>query len=214
MDGATFIKRFREETFDEADPPLWSDGLILRYLGEAQTAFCRETEGLEDSTSSVCRVAVPAGTATLRLNPKIRKLRAATWGAAPLTLMSVEQARAEGIILGAVRSGTPRLIVTGLGGGRVQLFPTPVQDGTLQLDVFRLPLTTIESASDETEVDDRYAPTLLHYALHRAYSRPDPDTMDRVRADYFLELFKVECAAAEREQGRARKPNGTTTFSW
>ena len=37
MDGATFIKRFREETFDEADPPLWSDGLILRYFDEAQT---------------------------------------------------------------------------------------------------------------------------------------------------------------------------------
>ena len=62
MDGASFIQRFREETFDESDPPLWSDGLILRYLDEAQTEFCRSTEGLEDSTSTIGRLVVPAGT--------------------------------------------------------------------------------------------------------------------------------------------------------
>ena len=77
MDGATFIRRFREETADEAQPYLWSDALILRYLDEAQTEFCRRTEGIEDSVSRVCSVAVPAGASAVALNPKIRKVRSA-----------------------------------------------------------------------------------------------------------------------------------------
>lgn len=216
MDGATFIKRFREETFDEADPPLWSDSLILRYLDEAQTEFCRSTEGLEDGASSVCRLEVSAGTSTPRLSSKILKVRAASLvePQRQLVVMSVEEARAEGIIFGSARPGAPRLLITGLGGGKVQLFPVPAQDCTIRLDVFRLPLSAIEVISDETEVDDRHAQTLMHYALYRAYSRPDPDTMDRVRADYFLQQFREECARAQREQGRARKPNGVTQFSW
>jgi len=117
MDGATFIKRFREETVDEAQPYLWSDALILRYLDEAQTDFCRRTEGIEDSASSVCSVAVPAGAAVVKLDPKIRKVRAARLAghALPLDITSVEEARQNN----AATSGTPRTLVLGLGGGKL-----------------------------------------------------------------------------------------------
>ena len=55
-----------------------------------------------------------------------------------------------------------------------------VLDVTVVLDVMRMPKTQIESPGDETEVNDRHATALMHYALFRAYSRPDPDSMDRV----------------------------------
>lgn len=84
----------------------------------------------------------------------------------------------------------------------------------LHLDVFRLPLTSIEAPGDETEVDDMHAPALMYGALFRAYSRPDAETMDRTKAEYFRQLFADECTRAAREQGRARKPNGATQFSW
>lgn len=212
MDGATFIKRFREETVDEAQPYLWSDALILRYLDEVQTDFCRRTEGIEDSVSSVCSVAVPAGTAVVRLNPKIRKVRAARLAgyAWPLDITSVEEARQNN----ATASGVPRTLVLGLGGGKALLAPTPATSVVLHLDVFRLPLTSIEAPGDETEVDDMHASTLMYGALFRAYSRPDVETMDRTKAEYFRQLFADECTRAAREQGRARKPNGATQFSW
>ncbi len=210
MDGAAFTKRFREETMDEAEPFFWADGLVLRYLDEAQVEFCRRTEGIEDSTSSLCTLQVPAGAGTAKLSPKILKVRAAVLDSPSrrLDLLSVEDARRTP----TVGHGVPRALV--IGRGSVQLMPTPTEPCVIRLDVFRLPLAAVEAPGDEAEVDDRHAPTLMHYALYRAYSRPDPDTMDRVKADYFRQLFDAGCAEARKEQGRVRKPNGAAMFSW
>lgn len=216
MNGVEFIKRFREETMDGVTPYLWSDALVLRYLNEAQTEFCRETEGIEDSVSSACRVEAVEGEAVIRLNPKIQKIRAAMLETVSreLDICSVEEARSRGIGLNNTRRGVPHTLVTGIGRHMAQLVPTPTSAVALRMDVFRLPLCGVESKLDETEVDDKHAQALMHYALFRAYSRPDPDTMDRVRADYFAQQFTMDCVAAKREQGRARKPNGVTQFSW
>lgn len=210
MDGETFVKAFREETMDEVQPYLWSDALILRYLDEAQTAFCRETEGLEDQIV----VTVAAGIPAVRLPMKVRKIRAAYLEGSPygLKLISIEEAGADGMAPGV--PGVPRVLVMGGRIGTAQVVPAPLEDTRIVLDVFRLPDERIESMTDELEVDEVYAPTLMHYALYRAYSRPDPDTMDRVRADYFREQFELEVLRARREQGRRRKPNGATQFSW
>ena len=206
MDGASFIARFREETMDEAEGQLWSDELILRYFDEAQTAFCRQTDGIPDKIL----VTVSAGSNRLRFNPRIKKVRAATIpGSHSLELMSVEQARPS-----RESSGVPRTIVMGTNKGTAEVHPTPTVDTQVLLDVLRLPLNDITHPSDESEVDDIYATDLMMFALYRAYSRPDPDTMDRVRADYFRGQFDDACVRARREQGKARKPNGVTNFSW
>ena len=216
MDGATFITRFREETMDEAKPPLWSDSLILRYLDEAQVEFCRRTEGIEDSVSSMCTVQVAEGDALVQLNPKIRKIRAATLAGVnrPLDVVTLEDARRNGVPMHSTHAGVPHTLVQGVGPAAAQLYPRPAVDVSVHLDVFRLPRTSIASPDDATEVDDRYAPTLMHYALHRAYARPDPDTMDRTRSDMMFERFLEGVKQAQREQNRLRHPAGATIFSW
>ena len=212
MDGATFIKRFREETMDEQLPYLWSDSLILRYLDEAQTEFCRRTEGIEDSTSSICTINVPAGADSVTVSPKILKVRSVTIAdtGRALEISSIEAERG-GFHLFA---GDPRTIVLKLNAREALIMPAAKRDIGLKLDVMRLPLNPIESPGDEVELDAMYDGTLMHYALYRAYSRPDPDSMDRVRADYFLQAFERACVMASREQGRARKGGGKTLFSW
>ena len=212
MDGATFIKRFREETMDEQLPYLWSDSLILRYLDEAQTEFCRRTEGIEDSTSSICAINVPAGADSVAISPKILKVRSVTVAdtGRALEISSIEAERDHAHL----PAGEPRTIVLKLNARKALIMPAAERDVVLKLDVMRLPLTPIESPVDEVELDGMYDGTLMHYALYRAYSRPDPESMDRTRADYFLQTFERECARASREQGRARKGGGTTSFSW
>ena len=197
---------------DEQLPYLWSDTLILRYLDEAQIEFCRRTEGIEDSTSSICTLNVPAGADSVAISPKILKVRSATVAdtGRSLQISSVEAERGQP----RLPAGVPSTIILKLNALKAQLIPAPSNDMAVKLDVMRLPLSRIESPLDETEVDDIHAPTLMHYALFRAYSRPDPETMDRVRADFFLQAFERECARASREQGRARKGGGTTSFSW
>lgn len=216
MDGATFITRFREETMDEVTPPLWSDSLILRYLDEAQVEFCRRTEGIEDSVSSMCTVQVAEGDALVRLNPKIRKIRAAALVGVnrPLDVVTLEDARRNGVPMHSTHTGVPHTLVQGVGPAAAQLYPRPAVDVSVHLDVFRLPRTSVESPDDVTEVDDRYAQTLMHYALHRAYARPDPDTMDRARSEMMLGQFLQGVEQARREQGRLRHPAGVTVFSW
>lgn len=212
MDSVEFIQYFREEAMDFELPPLWSDDLILRYLDEAQNRFCRETEGIEDSSSPLCTIPVAAGQALVQLDPRILKLREAVVAESgrSLTLRSVESTHGDG----RPHDGEPRALVIGLGQGKARLTPVPTEPVTLQLSVFRMPLNPIKQLGDTTEVDDRYIPTLLLFALYRAYTRPDPDTADRARAEQFLQIFLAECAAAKREQGRVRKPNGVAMFSW
>ena len=212
MDGATFIKRFREETMDEQLPYLWSDSLILRYLDEAQTEFCRRTEGIEDSTSSICTINVPAGADSVAISPKILKVRVAVLAdtGRSLEISSIEAERGRPRVF----ARDPHTIVLKLNSSKALLIPAAARPVTIKLDVMRLPLNRIESPGDETEVGDLYDVTLMHYALHRAYSRPDPETMDSVRADFFLQSFERACVLANREQSRARKGSGTTSFSW
>ena len=197
---------------DEQLPYLWSDTLILRYLDEAQIEFCRRTEGIEDSTSSICTLSVPAGADSVTVSPKILKVRSATVAdtGRSLEISSIEAERGQP----RVPAGDPRTIVLKLNALKAQLLPAPSRDIVVGLDVMRLPLNRVESPLDETEVDDMHSVALMHCALYRAYSRPDPETMDRTRADFFLQAFERECARASREQGRARKGGGTTSFSW
>lgn len=197
---------------DEQLPYLWSDSLILRYLDEAQTEFCRRTEGIEDSTSSICTINVPAGADSVAISPKILKVRSVTIAdtGRAVEVSSIEAERGHA----RLPAGEPRTIILKLNAHKALIMPAAERDVVLNLDVMRLPLTPIESPGDEVEVDAMYDGTLMHYALYRAYSRPDPESMDRTRADYFLQAFERACVMANREQGRARKGGGKTLFSW
>ena len=216
MNGGEFIERFRQDMMDEETPPLWSDALILRYLTDTQEDFCRLTEGIPDSMSSICRITAAASKGIVRLSRKIKKIRAATLESTgtPIDVTSVEDARRNGVPLTAAHSGTPRMLITGIGSCAAQVYPLPTADSVIRLDVFRAPLEKIGNVQDELEVDDVYAPVLMLGAMAKAYARPDAESMDRVRSAQLQQQFEAECARAAREQGRSRKPNGATQFSW
>ena len=216
MDGATFINRFRVETADEVEPFLWKDSAVLQYLSEAQYEFCRRTDGIADSVSSVCTVRVKGATA--KVSPLIKKVRAATL-AEPrrlLRVMSVEEARDSGISLASPVTGLPLFMVTGVGNGLVQFHPAPAapEEVVVHLDVLRYPLNQVESPGDELELGDEVAPILMHYVLHRAYARPDADTYDRGRSEAALAAFLNGCREAQAAQSRARSKSGAVNFSW
>lgn len=207
MDVRTAVARFREEFFDREEPYLWSDDLVRMYFDEAQTQLCRETEGIED----VRTLQVLAGATLVSLDARILKIRSARDAhGAELDIMSPEDVASKGQ---RAASGRPRALIVRTRG-KVEVWPSPQEDTTLTLDVFRLPLDPLESGSDEFEVDDMHMPGLLHYVAYRAYARPDPDTLDRTRSDFHRNEFAAYCAKATKEQGRRRKPSGATVFSW
>ena len=74
MNSSDALEVFREEMNDEATPYLWSDGLVFRYLDQAQKNFCRWTEGIEDSTTTaITQATVTAGVDWVELDKRVEE---------------------------------------------------------------------------------------------------------------------------------------------
>ena len=215
MNSTELLEAFRDEVADQAEPYLWSDAAFYRYLNEAQEMFCRKTEGIEDArTAAVTRIDVTPGTEWYPVSNLILKIRSITRTdtGRPVEVVSAEHAAAQGVFFDG-RVGPLKALVAGLDKGALRAWPTPNDAPTLNLAVFRLPLTPITSAGDEAlEIDTQHHPALLYWAKHRAYSKQDAETADARKALDFEQKFYAYCAAARTEQERARHSAGTVAY--
>jgi hypothetical protein len=75
---------------------------------------------------------------------------------------------------------------------------------TLNLTVFRLPLTDIVESDQVLEIAPQHHQSLMLWMKARAYSKEDAETLDRKKAEQFEDKFSAYCAYAKLEQGRAR----------
>lgn len=51
------------------------------------------------------------------------------------------------------------------------------------MEVYRLPIKLLVNDSDKPEIHEAHHAYLVHWALHRAFSKPDSDGFDPQRAD-------------------------------
>ena len=215
MNSSELLALFREEMNDLEDPYLWSDRLLYAYMNEAQEKFCRETEGIEDaSTSSVCRINIAPAADWYPISPKILKLRRATRAdtGRPLRLINSEKAPQEGVLFDG-RPGPLSTLVTGLEKHKLRAWPMPNESLVVELTVFRLPLETITDAGNqEFEIDEQHHLALLMWMKHRAYGKEDVETYDRRKAEDFEGRFLMYCVRAREEQIRARREVGTVAY--
>ena len=214
MNSTELLETFREEMNDVETPHLWSDALIYRYINEAQEMFCRKTEGIEDSSSPLCRLEIEEGTDWYLLSRKILKVREAvdTRTGRPYEIMNMEKASTKGVLFNG-NPGPLKLFVTGLEKSKLRAWPVPSVATTVELRVFRLPLETITDDGDqELEIDEQHHLALLMWVKHRAYGKEDAETFDRRKSDEFEMRFYAYCAEAFKEQGRARRSVGTVIY--
>lgn len=71
----------------------------------------------------------------------------------------------------------------------ITLVPRPTADGTLHLEGYRVPLKALENDTDKPELNESHHRHLVHWALHRAFSKPDAETIDQTRAATAEEAF-------------------------
>lgn len=216
MNSTEIIDTFREEMDDlDTQAPLWSDGLLYRYLNDAQTMFCRLTEGIEDSsTADICRITVESGTDWYSISPKILKVREIvdTSTGRSYDIVNMEKASMKGVRFDG-RPGALKLFVTGLEKSKLRAWPMPNAGATVELRVFRLPLVEITDAGDQTlEVDEQHHLSLLLWMKHRAYGKEDVETFDRRKSDDYEQRFRAYCFEARKEQERARRSVGTVAY--
>lgn len=214
MDSTGLLDLFRVEMNDTAKPYLWSDEEVIGYIDDAQKMFCRKTDGIpDDETTEVCVLEVVPGTDRLDLHPSIRRVRSATRrsNGRPVEVLNPENTAERGYFFDG-RPGPVRALVIGGSNHRARVWPLSDETETLDLAVYRLPLTTIDDTDIPLEVDSEHHPHLLMWCKHRAYSKQDTETVDRVKAAEFEAKFNDYCEQVTREEARKRHKTRTVAY--
>ena len=187
MNLEQLIQQFRVDSDDTVtNPPLWADEWIAAWLTEAQAeAAIRGRLLYEAANAAVCQIAVAANTATHDLHKSLFELVHLRFQATGATTSSVVtiKAREE---LDRIRpgwrdeTGTPRHAVQ--DDTRITLVPRPEVAGTLHVEGYRVPLKALANDTDKPEIHEAHHRHLVHWALHRAFTKPDSETIDPTRA--------------------------------
>lgn len=186
MNLEQLIQQFRVDADDLVQPYLWPDDWVAPWLTEAVSeAAVRGRLIYEAANAAVSQIAVSASAATHELHKSLFELvhlRFQATGAATSSALSIK-AREE---LDRIRpgwrdeTGTPRYAVQ--DDTRITLVPRPEVAGTLHVEGYRVPLKPLANDTDKPEIHEAHHRHLVHWALHRAFTKPDSETIDPTRA--------------------------------
>lgn len=206
-------RAFRADVVDVAEPYLWSDEEVWRYMNDAYMTFWRKVGGIPDFTSTACSVPIVAGVETSRLNPSILRImsasRASDFGGIEV-INSTDLGRLRSSDYGQMKElrldstvGQVKYAVIGMQKNVVRWVQVPQTDDVCKLVVHRLPLEAITNQSDEfDELEEVHHSRLLLWMKHLAYSKQDAETFDKGRADENDTAFSAYCSECVAEKAR------------
>lgn len=190
MRASDVIGLVRAELDDQVDPYLWSEPTLLAYLAEAQIEACIRADLIWDATSAMCSIAVTAGAAAVSVDRRITRINYIAWddgtNAYELRFDTERAAYSDW----RQSTGTPAAVLA--EPNALRFVPRPALDGTLRLEVYRLPLLATLAANDTLEIPDRAAYPLREWVKHKAYAVRDADAGDRQRSAEALALFEQQ----------------------
>lgn len=216
MTSDELLGLFRLETTDTVAPYLWSDAEIYAYINDAYYMFVRLTGGVSDfTTPSICEIDASKEEPTANVSPKIlrfvtahrrsdgREITVLNYTDMNRNLMSDYGITVSGAMPRGI--GKVRAMVIGLQKGIVRWIDIPDADDTIDLVVYRLPLSRITAGGQQlTDVDDEHHLHLLKWVKSLAYRKQDAETFNEVKAGDFEQQFTVYCELAKRELERRR----------
>lgn len=186
MNLEQLIAQFRVDAHDTETPHLFEDEWVAGWLTEAVAeAAIRGRLLLEAANPIVCQIAVTAGTSVYTLHPslfEIVHLRFLPTGATrsePIKLVTREELER---LRPNWRDDADRLEWAIQHDTTIQLVATPATAGVLHIEGYRVPLKALENDTDKPEISTAHHHKLVHWALHRAFSRPDSDAFDPNRS--------------------------------
>lgn len=222
MNTTELKDKFRTEVFDKVAPHFWSDEEVYEYMNDAQYMFCRLVEGIQDSSSAATNIAVLAGEAFADLSPKILKIRKATLASnfRDVTLMNAEDIWNSPTVDYGL-SPTPKLdnttgpvqaIVLGMEQDQVRLINIPLEDDTINLVTYRLPLVDVIQDGQDLEIAPQHHIYLLHWMKYRAYGKHDAEIFDGAKSSDFEARFINYCTQARIETETRKHKHRTVQY--
>jgi hypothetical protein len=239
----TNILRDSSDLTDGDVDHLWSDDTLIRYIGDGERRFARQTLLLRDSTTpAVTRVTLVANQQTYSLHPSVLGVLSAKFDADSFDL----QRSGHSLILQftppefltydpnaayTIPPGRPiafftdeTLVFATKGRVTLSVYPVPGvdEDGkTLYLRTIRLPITayTVDDLERESEMPEDFALDVLEWAAYRALRNFDTDAGDSDRAKKHKDAFDEAVMLAIKETKRKMFSNmtvryGMNGFAW
>lgn len=207
MNTEEFVSFFRYDMADTAQPPMWTDDEIYRYLNDAQKLFCRRTGGLGDASSSFTTLAVAINEANTDLDPSVLKIRDAyrVSDGRPIEVINYEDFSRLGLRFDG-SSGPVSYLIIGMEPHKAKFYPIPNTADSVQLIVDRLPTEdiTADSAPQEFEIDQQHVEGLMYRVKEMAYLKQDAETFNKSKAEEFGVMFMRYCDDARKEKDRAK----------
>lgn len=205
MQGGDLLALWRREMNDEVEPYLWPDDDFTVYLDDAQQMFCRKTDGIADASSEATVVEIVAGTPWYDLHPSIQLIRGAARRSdgRPVDIINVEDMASKGMRFDG-RAGPLQALVIGIEENRARAWPLPSADETVELTIFRGPLSELLDVDQPLEIESKHHTHLLSWVKHRAYMKEDAETFDKAKAAEHEARFLAYCSNVQDEQRRKR----------
>lgn len=214
---------FRDEVQDLEKPYLWSDDAVYRYMNDAYTQFFRLTGGIADVTSSATQVDVVAGEYLADLHPSILRIMSAQLASDQSILKIFNMADVDasknadyGYVLNSIRvrrDGTVKTVVIGAERNKAILIDTPMVNDTINLHIYRLPLTRIKDGTHQLEeLPEDHQMHLVNWMKHLAYLKQDAETFDKSKSDECEGLFRNYCGQCTAEWNRYKHKTRETTY--
>ena len=99
---------------------------------------------------------------------------------------------------------------------KIRLGCIPENDGTLSLEVNRIPLALMATGTDVPEIAARHHRTLVQWALFRAFSVPDSEVVDPNKAAMaereFTKMFGLRMDATTRRDHETSLPHSNASI--
>lgn len=210
MNSTQLRDLFRADVVDAVAPYLWSDAEVYAYMNDAYYMFVRLTGGVADFTSAICEIDASANEATAEVSDKILRFVSATRrsdGREVLIknytdLQNNTKADYGVSVSGSLPTtiGSIRAMVVGMQRGVVRWIDIPQTKDTIDLMVYRLPLTTITGAGQSlVDVQEHHHIHLLRWMKSLAYRKQDAETFNKEKADELQAQFVAYCEQSKRE---------------
>jgi len=206
------ITMFRQDMNDEAEPYLWTDDEVRRYLAEAQDYFLYETRSLLDDNVGL---SYKAGATSVSLPPYTIKIRHAYNQAdeQPLDLVDYEEWKDyQGARPWRSDTGEVKTLITDYQSKQIRLYPIPEADGSLVLEMYRTAKNDL-TVSGVLEVQDRQAQRLILLgAKAYAYSKQDAEVYDPQAEIKMLAQFEAKVRDWSHRARNARRAPRTIRY--
>lgn len=192
------IDAVREILDDAVEEYLFTDETLTRHFNDAVSEVCIRTRVIQDSSSTVCTIAIEPGRSTYALHPSIFAVRRVRLDGQREPLELVDTSQLDAKMPGwddptLTNAGTPRYAVFDFGTGQITVVPTPAVNGTLRQLVWRGPTDDerfeVADMTAEPPLPHHMRRELKHWVAAQCVLNQDAEQRNTSMASEQMQLF-------------------------